>query len=411
MKIGAFARHFHISIDTVRYYTELGLLVPNKRESQLQFDQNCLDDMHVIIELKKMRFTLQEIHKILSLKRITQFSDMEDLHFLSVMLQEKQRQLSEERDQLNLSIEQIEEKLRSISRQITVENQSGVPLAFIPLLACPHCQKSLDLTDACIQNQEVFHASLHCSCGYQASIKEGILMTTSSVFYTSKLQYSIYDQNTWDDLTPSLVSLWEKGSMWIYKHVREQELAKRVILETNVDVYVFPPKHFATLPSDALYMFSGHGLATLSKLKNRIEQVNPDLRALYIVNSDMMLPIRYASIDLVLDTISFNDYSMFDQVYPLAKLKPYLTERAQILGNHMYYPPGARSLGNIPKLYPDPHPRNFLLDYMEQHIQLHGFAFQKREYIGFTTNPGKYLDYHIKGEKLHLVAYLARRVS
>jgi hypothetical protein len=48
---------------------------------------------------------------------------------------------------------------------------------------------------------------------------------------------------------------------------------------------------------------------------------------------------------------------------------------------------------------------------MEQHIQLHGFAFQKREYIGFTTNPGKYLDYHIKGEKLHLVAYLARRIS
>ncbi|MBU7314963.1 MerR family DNA-binding transcriptional regulator [Paenibacillus oleatilyticus] len=33
MKIGAFAKRFDVSVDTVRYYMELGLLLPDKKAS------------------------------------------------------------------------------------------------------------------------------------------------------------------------------------------------------------------------------------------------------------------------------------------------------------------------------------------------------------------------------------------
>lgn len=409
VKIGAFARNFDISIDTIRYYVDLGLLIPNKKESQLQFDQICMDDMQMIIELKKLRFTLQEIHKVLSLRRITQFSDIEDLHFFVTLLREKQRQLLDERDQLNHTLDLLEEKIQAVGPLSPSESRTGVPLAFIPLLACPHCQKSLNLRDAYIQNQYVLHAELDCTCGYQAEVREGILITTSPFLDPTKLQYYLYDQNTLDDLTPSLVSLWEKGSMWIYKQLMQERLTNRVVLETNVDVYVFPPKYFASMPTDALYIFGGNGVTMLTKLKSKIEQINPGLKALYIVNSDMMLPIRHASVDLFLDTISFNDYSLFHRTYPMEKLKNYLKDGAKVLGNYMYYSPGAKSLANLPRLYPDPHPLNFLLEYLDQQMQLHGFQLAENDLIGYTTNPGKYLDYHVEPEKLYLNTYQARR--
>ncbi|MES9738926.1 MerR family DNA-binding transcriptional regulator, partial [Peribacillus frigoritolerans] len=36
MKIGPFAKLFHVTTDTVRYYIEQGLLIPDKKNTQYQ---------------------------------------------------------------------------------------------------------------------------------------------------------------------------------------------------------------------------------------------------------------------------------------------------------------------------------------------------------------------------------------
>lgn len=36
MKIGAFAKLFHVTTDTVRYYIELGLLIPDKKTPSIK---------------------------------------------------------------------------------------------------------------------------------------------------------------------------------------------------------------------------------------------------------------------------------------------------------------------------------------------------------------------------------------
>jgi len=69
MKIGDFAKKFNVKNDTVRYYIELGILNPQKINNQYRFDENNIETMKEIIELKKLKFTLTEIQKIfLSLK-------------------------------------------------------------------------------------------------------------------------------------------------------------------------------------------------------------------------------------------------------------------------------------------------------------------------------------------------------
>lgn len=89
MKIGSFAKKFGVSIDTVRYYIDLGLLIPDKEKTQYQMNQMCLEDMAFIHQLKQVRFSLKEIHKILSLKRLTNSNDNEDASYFTNLLLEK----------------------------------------------------------------------------------------------------------------------------------------------------------------------------------------------------------------------------------------------------------------------------------------------------------------------------------
>ena len=78
MKIGQVAQRYSISRDNLYYYINYGLLVPPRMDKQYVFDDETLNDLERILELKELGFTLAEIHHILSLFRI---SDMEKTGF------------------------------------------------------------------------------------------------------------------------------------------------------------------------------------------------------------------------------------------------------------------------------------------------------------------------------------------
>lgn len=97
MKIGTFAKLFHVTTDTVRYYIELGLLIPDKKNTQYQMNQLCFDDMAFITELKKFHFSLIEIQRILSYRRVTNFSDHEDIDYYNNLLIDKKDELTKKK--------------------------------------------------------------------------------------------------------------------------------------------------------------------------------------------------------------------------------------------------------------------------------------------------------------------------
>ncbi|WP_052343547.1 MerR family transcriptional regulator [Bacillus massiliigorillae] len=95
MKIGSFAKLFNVSIDTIRYYIEIGLIVPEKKGTQFHMNESCINDMELIVELKALQFSLKEIQKFLSYKRLTINIDVS--YYQRMLLEKKNRFLREKK--------------------------------------------------------------------------------------------------------------------------------------------------------------------------------------------------------------------------------------------------------------------------------------------------------------------------
>lgn len=403
MKIGAFAKQFEVSIDTVRYYIELGLLIPEKRKTQYVMNQTCLEDMAFISELKTMNFSLQEIHQILSYKRITNFTEDNDIHYFVNLLVEKKARLAGELHQMVQTIQRIDRKIWESVPAPVHDSEKGMPLSFVSFLYCPKCRVSLTVTDASIQKSSIFTGKLLCSCGYQATMDDGIVITPN--VQTSPYHSCIYDEEIIKEWSPNLISLTEKGSLLMYKELSRHDLRHKLIVETNVDIFVFLPKYLPLLDPQAQYVFCGHTLEMMKRLKKRVEYSRPDASVLYIVNSDLHLPLRPKSIDFFIDSFSFNQFSLLNRKLPVPILEPCLHADSKILGTYMFFPSPSKSLKKIQEMYPNPHPKAYALDFLEENLGGKEAKCFQIEQVGQINNPGSYFIYHAENEKAYLYTY------
>ncbi|KEQ27608.1 MerR family transcriptional regulator [Paenibacillus tyrfis] len=410
MKIGAFAKRFDVSVDTVRYYIELGLLLPDKKASaQYEFTPSCVDDMVLINEMKQYHFTLQEIRQMLLFKRITDFTVVEDArcHYLR-LLNEKKLQLKRDKEQLENALRQIENKLRALQDEPEVGAQTGVPYSFLPLLYCPSCQIPLQIRNAHLQGKYMLSGQLYCRCSYRAEIRDGILLTADKENARSAYTYG-NDHERFELLSSAFIRLTEKGSLWMAGRLMSEPPAKhRLIVEANADVYTILPKYIPSLPPETMYVFCGTSREMLSRLKERLTQSHADLQALYLESGDWQLPLAPATVDLIVDSFSFNDFSLDNRLFPLLPILPYLKPDARVLGNYLFYQPPAASLSQIRHLFPQAHERTYYPDYLDENFSRIGMELSERELLGTMSDPGSYLRYHVPNEKLHLLAYLAK---
>ncbi len=67
MLIGEFSRISGVSIDTLRYYDQIGLLVPERVRKKRAYTDDDIKKLEIINALKDMRFSLEDIKMILEL--------------------------------------------------------------------------------------------------------------------------------------------------------------------------------------------------------------------------------------------------------------------------------------------------------------------------------------------------------
>lgn len=102
MDIGEFSKITAIAIDTLRYYDKIKLLIPAKVNSRRMYTEEDVEKALIIIKLKKLNFSLDEIKAFFELeKNIEQSEEIND----------------ESVKEIEVCIKMIELKYKDIERQ------------------------------------------------------------------------------------------------------------------------------------------------------------------------------------------------------------------------------------------------------------------------------------------------------
>lgn len=102
MQIGEFSKKTGLTIDTLRYYNKIGLLVPQKAGSRRCYTEGDLEKVNIIKKLKNLYFTLDEIKMLFILDKDTEVINKNNI--LN----------SEDREKIDCSLNMIKEKYKNI---------------------------------------------------------------------------------------------------------------------------------------------------------------------------------------------------------------------------------------------------------------------------------------------------------
>ena len=407
MRIGEIAKKVDIPINSVRYYINMGLLVPQNKNKQYIFNDDDVKDLELIIKLKSLHFSLNDIHKILSLSRVSNLNDRGDIEdYLKFFLEQKDR-LMQERADLDKAISGIKNEIDSIKNSI--ENHSlktGVPLSMLGKIYCPHCQKQLNLKDAYIENQYVLSGEFLCDCGYTAKIRDGILCTKGGCI--SAYDSPDLERSFMKNIPASFVTTLQKSYNWMLEQLAGIDTDDRVLFEDHMNAYAFSYRHIAQMNHKTKYILADKYFEIVKMYKDRIDRLNLNLDVLYICDATFELPLKKGCVDIFIDYFSSNEYNFFNHHYLLDKLEPYLHQNTNILGTYFYFKPGSRSMKQAMLDYPETWDKNFDHASFTNHFISEGrYSSVDEEPMGCVTDSGTStaFTFHLLGEEMHLHSY------
>ena len=115
MKIGEFARKYNVSKNTVRYYVEHGLLIPESG-LQYQFGKQEEEDMEMILRMKAQFFSLKEIATMLSICHTSNMIEPYTIQDCISILEQKRVELDQQINERKKAIGQIAEDIKKLSK-------------------------------------------------------------------------------------------------------------------------------------------------------------------------------------------------------------------------------------------------------------------------------------------------------
>ena len=367
MKIGQVAQRYSISRDNLYYYINYGLLVPPRMDKQYVFDDETLNDLERILELKELGFTLAEIHHILSLFRI---SDMEKTGFreeLRVIYAKRRRGCQEEIAHLERISGVLSQKIEALSTVDTSEyRRTGLPLSMLGLIQCPHCKKPMAISNVTMDTEYIFEADMDCQCGYHADVCDGILLTPNR--YEGNDDTPDVHRLMYKDLPAGMISLFQSAYNFMKQQIDGVNLSGKIVMESYINAWFFLYTHQGIFDSDGRYI-----------------------------------------IDVNIDFFATNEHNFYRRSFFYEELTPLLKPGAWIIGTYFYFENGWRSMQKLLSQYPKCSDNNFSLQYFLKMANESGIVIDKKEICGPSIDSGNNIgfSFHQKGEKLYLLPYTA----
>lgn len=345
MNIGEFAKEYHLAQSTIRYYIQKELLLPVSKNKRYYFDEHCRQDMELILKLKDWHFCLEEIALILAKIRIYQASGTLERAAILQLLEQHMKENRLEQEQLEKRLQEMRffyqalkkgERLNELFPDQLVQQQpNGVAIQFVPYLYCPHCQKMLVVQTQQIINGSIYAGALHCACGYQAIIKDGIIQVQDVLANQDSIHY---DHWSYQNLYPHEINSIHKVHDWMFHQLQTLSTDGKVILENFINNYFFLYHYQKELNPKALYVVADKSLDIVQYYKQKIEAQGTNLHILYIAGTDLCLPLRRQSVDVYLDSFKTSCFYDNHSEFLLMKMAGLFHEKSKIIGSFTHIP-------------------------------------------------------------------------
>lgn len=334
MKIGKFAEKNNLTIDSVRHYMELGLLLPDKEGSQYYFDKQCSEDVKDIIELKEYGFKLDEIRDILYIKRMTNPIMYEKNKYYKKLYINKHKKVSKEIEELKKTENRLRNKIDEISaKELPCSKNLGIDINALRLLACPTCNKNLVLKESDIKDTQILSGILKCKCGRSFSIEDGIIVSDKSEHmdnpFGSDIEKFFLDYFKKSNL--EFINILTKDFRWLSKIFRKEVDEDTTVLELGVGYGVFLRNVYESLLDNNIYIAVDHNISILKSLKEMLKRINPNKMVILICSDALDIPLKQDTIDVLIDIggEATNNSSL------LKHIDKYTKENSVILGSYI----------------------------------------------------------------------------
>lgn len=348
MKAGEFAELFKINKTQVRYYREKGLLIPNRIKNYCDYNKQCVKDMHDILEMKLMGFSIEEIQVIKNYERLMIVFDESEYDFVLDYYKEKKKKNLDDIEALKNSNQLIDKKLNDLSHTLQ-KNMSSIPLSFIDDIYCTQCERDMTLNDATISSVGIKSGHFSCQCGMTYKINDGILMCQEVVMLEQRMpSENTILENPFDRISHHHIDVNHRIGYKIKEYLESLDHKKGVVfyfadadlLMMNIHE-VFDPK--------GKYVFASYDYKSLKALKERMSKLNCQGQLLFIYLSER-IPLKsgMSLIDNSSNIVSFLLGIDPDAAY--ATIADYLSVSDEAFSIQLFFNPFAKTLIKLPRI-------------------------------------------------------------
>lgn len=192
MKIGEFSSKTGLPINTIRFYVDIGLLRPKKKNTQFSFEEDDIALLQRIIRLKEMGFSLKEIRILLFSYCISSFFCMglEQKNLIEERLVETRKEIK----RLLFEEQQLSTLLQN---KIDSTSPAGFPLSSLSYLKTSEGKPMIE--NAKIINQSLVSADILTSEGKPFSVSDGVFYAKEdrSRYLTAKKEEMTIDSKSY----------------------------------------------------------------------------------------------------------------------------------------------------------------------------------------------------------------------
>ncbi|MGG2015196.1 MerR family transcriptional regulator [Bacillus sp. S10(2024)] len=405
MKIGKFGEVNKLSIDTIRHYMDLGLIVPEKKGGHYFFDERCQNVLEIILEFKGMGFSLNEIKQLFLYKNFGKFTDYEHDTYYQSLFMDKYEHVEQEINHLVEIKDKLKTKLDKLSAKPEGSSSiMGIDFKVLDMLKCLKCSGKLILQDGIIHRNQILDGKLICNCGEEYLVESGILKVGNSFQSASGPYHEEYVLEYIHATDPAYLESIHKSGEWSKRKLVQLDLSDKVLLELGSGFGFFLRNIYQELPENCLYIAADRNLERHRFLKSVLERTGFRRNILFICADFLDIPIQDHSVDIVIDHSGTSNYSFEHEKFLLREVVHLFKPNCYLLGTFIAFK-NFSTKSKIEAKFRD----NFIARKIQENINNLKYIPIEERTSEYVDRGGKYENFFVQGEEIYSYSFFGKR--